>query len=261
MDRTVTLYRPTGSKEIDLVRDSGFKKWPPRLPEQPIFYPVTNEEYAIKIACDWNVKESEYGCVTRFQVRQNFMDRYEIKQVGGENCTEWWIPAEEVDLLNDNIVGNIEIIHEFYPDLPTIPSGDLRGIHHVALNVKNLRVSREFYGRVLGLHELTGDEVPATLTELVAVGKVANFRLPDGKILDLFSEPTLSPPDNDPSRQFTRVNHLAFDIDPQLFDSAVAVLSARQVNIESGPVARPTGRGIYFYDPDGFLLEIRCNPS
>jgi glyoxylase I family protein len=137
--------------------------------------------------------------------------------------------------------------------------GTLRAVHHIALNVQDMARSRQFYGQVLGLHELVGDEVPATLKDLVAAGKVANFRLPDRTILDLFGEPDLGPPHRDPTQQFTRANHLAFDIDPAQFDLAVAVLNQQQVPIDHGPVSRPTGRGIYFYDPDGFLLEIRCD--
>ena len=138
--------------------------------------------------------------------------------------------------------------------------GILRRVHHIALNVGDMQISRHFYGSILGLHELTGDEVPTTLKELVAKGKVANFITPDGTVLDLFWEPELAPPDADPKRAFTRANHLAFDIAPELFDQAVEVLRSQQVMIEQGPVTRPTGRGIYFYDPDGFLLEIRCDP-
>ncbi|MFZ6770537.1 hypothetical protein ACO0LM_26065 [Undibacterium sp. Di26W] len=110
---TITLYRPTGPHELALVRDSGYKKWPPRLPEQPIFYPVTNVDYAIQIARDWNVEASGTGYVTRFQVKKVFMDNYQIQTVGGAIHTEWWIPAEELELMNDNIVGDIEVIHTF----------------------------------------------------------------------------------------------------------------------------------------------------
>jgi len=110
---TLTLYRPTGPDEIRLVRESGFKRWPPRLPDQPIFYPVTNEAYATQIARDWNVRDSGYGCVTRFSVLRSFMSRYEVQTVGGSLHTEWWVPAEHLEELNDNIVGLIEIIHEF----------------------------------------------------------------------------------------------------------------------------------------------------
>ena len=142
-----------------------------------------------------------------------------------------------------------------------LPPASLRQVHHIAFNVKNMDASRHFYGQILGLHELTGEEVPTTLVTLVEQGKVANFITPDGTVIDLFFEPDLLPPDPNPSKAFTRANHLAFDIDPQLFDQAVAILKQNQIPIDHGPVTRPTGRGIYFYDPDGFLLEIRCDPN
>ncbi|MDH6085305.1 VOC family protein [Umezakia ovalisporum] len=143
----------------------------------------------------------------------------------------------------------------------SLVAGNLRGVHHIALNVKDMQASRHFYGNVLGLHELTGSEVPATLVELVNTGKVANFVTPDGTVLDLFWKPELSPPDQNPEKTFTRAYHLAFDIDPRLFDTAVAVLKENNIAIAHGPVSRPTGKGVYFYDPDGFMLEIRCNPQ
>ena len=150
---------------------------------------------------------------------------------------------------------------ESEPATSGIPSGNLRGVHHIACNVKDLAQSRRFYRDVLGLQELSGSAVPSTLAQLVADGKVTNFTLPDGTILDLFSTPNLSPPDPDPGIEFTRAHHLAFDIAPADFDRAVASLRSNQVAIADGPVTRPTGRGIYFYDPDGFMLEIRCDPS
>lgn len=114
MKETTTLYRPTGPHELALVKASGYQAWPPRLPDQPIFYPVTNEQYAIQIARDWNVKASGSGYVTRFEVRTDFMSRYPVKQVGGSVHTEWWVPAEELEELNAHIVGLIEVIHEFH---------------------------------------------------------------------------------------------------------------------------------------------------
>ncbi|BCL35849.1 VOC family protein [Nostoc sp. MS1] len=139
--------------------------------------------------------------------------------------------------------------------------GNLRRVHHIALNVKDMQASRHFYGIILGLHELTGDAVPATLVEMVAAGKVANFVTPDGTILDLFWTPDLTPPNPDPEQSFTRAYHLAFDIDPRLFERALAVLRENEIAIAHGPVTRPTGRGVYFYDPDGFMIEIRCDPQ
>ncbi|MDJ0797842.1 MAG: VOC family protein [Calothrix sp. MO_167.B12] len=143
---------------------------------------------------------------------------------------------------------------------PTLSPGNLRKVHHIALNVKDMQASRHFYGTILGLHELTGKQVPETLVNLVKEGKVANFVTPDGTILDLFWSPELTPPDPDPAKTFTGAYHLAFDIDPQLFESAVKVLKNNQITIAHGPVSRPTGRGVYFYDPDGFMVEIRCDP-
>jgi hypothetical protein len=110
---TVILYRPTGPEELKLVEETGRKRWPPRLPGQPIFYPVTNEEYAAEIASGWNVKQSGSGFVTRFRVKKAFMDRYEVQQVGAGHHTEWWVPAEDLEELNDNIVGEIEVIASF----------------------------------------------------------------------------------------------------------------------------------------------------
>ncbi|UJB17638.1 MULTISPECIES: ADP-ribosylation/crystallin J1 [Lysobacter] len=113
-DDTVTLYRPVGPNELAKLRENEFKRWPARLPDQPIFYPVTNEQYAAEIAERWNVKDSGYGAVTRFEVRAAFMDRYPIQKVGGAHHTEWWVPAEELEALNDEIVGLIEISREFH---------------------------------------------------------------------------------------------------------------------------------------------------
>ena len=141
-----------------------------------------------------------------------------------------------------------------------IKVGSLRQVHHIAFNVQDMDASKHFYGKILGLHELQGEEVPLTLVDLVAAGKVANFKTPDGTIIDLFWEPNLLPPNPDPEQGFTRANHLAFDIKPQLFDEAVAIIKQNNIAIASDVVTRPTGRGFYFYDPDGFMIEIRCDP-
>ncbi|MFF7259894.1 hypothetical protein ACFZCL_06300 [Streptomyces sp. NPDC008159] len=110
---TTTLWRPTGPEELALVRESGWRAWPPRLPEQPIFYPVLNEDYAVRIARDWNVKHSGAGFVTRFEVETGFLRRYPVRQAGGETILELWVPAEELDAFNAHIVGPIEVTHEF----------------------------------------------------------------------------------------------------------------------------------------------------
>jgi len=110
---TVTLFRPVGPAELRLIEEAGFRAFPPRLPEQPIFYPVLTEEYAVKIARDWNVPVSRAGYVTRFRVTRSFLARYEVRNAGGRDFQEYWIPAEHLNQLNDNIVGQIEIIAAF----------------------------------------------------------------------------------------------------------------------------------------------------
>ena len=107
------LYRPVGPKELALVVASGYREFPPRLPGQPIFSPVTNEESARHIAEKWNVQESGSGYVTRFAVREDFIARYPVQQVGARIHTEHWIPAEELPEFNRNLVGLIEVIASF----------------------------------------------------------------------------------------------------------------------------------------------------
>lgn len=110
---TVTLWRPVGPEELVLIRDLGMAGFPPRLPDQPIFYPVLSEDYAIKIARDWNVARSGSGYVTRFEVRKDFLDAYAVQEAGGQAHLEYWIPAEEMDRFNAAIVGVIEITKRF----------------------------------------------------------------------------------------------------------------------------------------------------
>ena len=112
-DGTLTLWRPVGPKELELIRQSGMRAFPPRLPEQPIFYPVLTEAYAVKIARDWNVPASGAGFVTRFRVARAFIDRYEVKEAGGRSHLEYWIPAEDMDAFNGAIVGLIEVVQSF----------------------------------------------------------------------------------------------------------------------------------------------------
>jgi hypothetical protein len=113
MNDTLTLFRPVGPKELELIYASGNRAFPPRLPGQPIFYPVLNMNYTVQIARDWNVKDSGAGYVTRFRVRKEFILKYPVQTVGDSTHQELWIPAEELAAFNDNIVGEIEIISVF----------------------------------------------------------------------------------------------------------------------------------------------------
>lgn len=143
-----TLYRPVGSQEMKLILELDLKAFPPRLPEQPIFYPVLNQKYATQIARDWNTKDpfSGYvGFVTRFEVASPFINQYEEQIVGSKQHHELWIPSEDLDELNLNIVGHIQTIDAFYGEQytghdakPRIPIFDNKGVDEQFLIWKNI---------------------------------------------------------------------------------------------------------------------------
>jgi len=110
---TTFLFRPVNQVELDLIEKSGWTKFPPRLPEQPIFYPVMNEEYAIQISKEWNVPAYGVGYATRFAVRKDYLSKFKIENVGGLIHNELWIPADKLEEFNNNIVGKIEVTKEF----------------------------------------------------------------------------------------------------------------------------------------------------
>ena len=115
-DDVTTLYRPVGQTEFELIRSSGCRRFPPRLPEQPFFYPVLSKGYATQIARDWNTKDESsgfVGYVLRFGVRSEFLSQYNVHTVGSSEHREYWIPAADLEKLNESIVGAIELISEF----------------------------------------------------------------------------------------------------------------------------------------------------
>jgi len=117
MSELTTLYRPVGQSELELVRASGFREFPLRRSDQPFFYPVATEEYAIQIARDWNTKDESSGYaghVLRFRVRTSFLNDYQQHTVGDTHHVEYWIPAADLPRLNENIVGMIEVLFEFH---------------------------------------------------------------------------------------------------------------------------------------------------
>ncbi len=124
MANHTSLYRPVGQQELDLIAASGWRAFPPRLPHQPIFYPVLSEAYAVQIARDWNTKDAasgRVGYVTRFSVETNYLGAFPVHTVGSGAHQELWIPAENLTSFNQQIVGAIEVIHEFRPERVSPP--------------------------------------------------------------------------------------------------------------------------------------------
>lgn len=116
---TKTLYRPVGQAELELIQATDWKRFPPRLDWQPIFYPVLTEEYAVFIAQRWNTKDPNsgyFGYVLQFEIDTGYIEAFPVQNVGGPESLEYWIPAGELEVFNDHISGEIRIIHEFRPE-------------------------------------------------------------------------------------------------------------------------------------------------
>ncbi|GAB3581541.1 hypothetical protein [Hymenobacter daeguensis] len=109
MPATTFLYRPVNQQELDLIAASNWRRFPPRLPEQPIFYPVLNEEYAIQISRDWNVPYYGVGYVVRFAVDAEYLAQFPVQNVGDPLHNELWVPAEQLAEFNEHIDGPIEV--------------------------------------------------------------------------------------------------------------------------------------------------------
>jgi hypothetical protein len=114
---TITLYRPTGERELGLIAESGYREFPPRLPEQPIFYPVLNEAYATQIARDWNTRDGGIGYVLKFEVDAKYLNQFPVQIAGSRVHQEYWIPAEDLSEFNRHIAGVIEVIAEYRPNI------------------------------------------------------------------------------------------------------------------------------------------------
>jgi len=114
----MTLFRPVGIKELALIAEAGHRAFPPRLHWQPIFYPVLNFAYAAQIAREWNTVDENSGfCgfVTRFDVDDAFVGRYDVQVVGHAAVhQELWVPAEELAEFNRHLIGRIEVVAAYY---------------------------------------------------------------------------------------------------------------------------------------------------
>src|SRR5262249_29845577 len=113
------LYRPVGEAELRLIARTGFREFPPRLPHQPIFYPVLDRDYAVQIARDWNTKDDASGFagwVTEFEIDDQFAAKYPVRTAGARQHRELWVPAEHLAEFNRHIVGPIRVVDVFLGD-------------------------------------------------------------------------------------------------------------------------------------------------
>ncbi|MCX8522672.1 TIGR02452 family protein [Chryseobacterium formosus] len=142
--KTKILYRPVGEKEMLLIIESNYKRFPPRLEWQPIFYPVLNEDYASEIAEKWNTRDEAgnfLGFVTKFEVLEEIANQYPSENVGARNHNELWIPSEELNAFNKAIIGNIEVTKVFIGKDFKKPAND--EVENLLLNIKKLTMTNK----------------------------------------------------------------------------------------------------------------------
>ena len=110
------LFRPVGFQELQLIAATDHRKFPPRLSDQPIFYPVLNFEYAREIAEGWNTRHNDPPCgfVTKFEIDDEYASHFEVQTVGARVNQELWVPAEELEEFNSRILGKITIEAVYY---------------------------------------------------------------------------------------------------------------------------------------------------
>ena len=113
----ILYHRPVGLKELKLIAQSDFATFPPRLPIQPIFYPVLNFEYAAQIAREWNTRDPVsgfVGFVTKFEIDDTYARKFDVQIVGSSQVhQELWVPAEELDEFNRHIIGIIQVVASY----------------------------------------------------------------------------------------------------------------------------------------------------
>lgn len=131
----------------------------------------------------------------------------------------------------------------------------ITALDHIVLNIGDIDRALQFYIGVLGLE---GERV-----EQFRAGKVGfpSVRINDATIIDLFPRKPFD------SRSVTEkvdgnLNHVCLVVDAGDIAGVIDELKKNQIAIREGPVSRWGARGqatsVYFLDPDGNEVEIRC---
>jgi catechol 2,3-dioxygenase-like lactoylglutathione lyase family enzyme len=129
-------------------------------------------------------------------------------------------------------------------------------LDHIVLNVRDIDRSLEFYINVLGL-------TPERLDEFKA-GKVSfpSVRINPETIIDLFPIPKGKSVQKNEEKREANLNHFCMVIGQEDFAGIVVYLKEKEIAVREGPVSRWGARGratsVYFLDPDGNEIELRC---
>lgn len=156
------LYRPVGLEELLLIYKSRMRRFPPRLPEQPIFYPVLTLDYAREIAQKWNAtRGSQAGYITEFEVDEPHGRSFPVQQVGSVLHQELWVPAYSLNEFNEHIIGPVRLIGAHFGSAfsGVVPAAfSLKGKHALAQLEALQDIFRyslmDFHGEITANHEV-----------------------------------------------------------------------------------------------------------
>jgi len=129
-------------------------------------------------------------------------------------------------------------------------------LDHIVLNVRDIDRSLAFYTQVLGLK--------AERVEEFKEGKIGfpSVRINGDTIIDLFPVKEARSAGTGGEKMPGNLNHFCLVVEKEDFLGIVDYLKANGVSVHQGPISRWGARGratsVYFLDPDGNEVEIRC---
>ena len=129
-------------------------------------------------------------------------------------------------------------------------------LDHIVLNVRDIDRSLDFYSNVLGLTVERLEEFRA--------GKIGfpSVRVNEHTIIDLFPTKESGALRQSGAKNQGNLNHFCFVVEKEDFSGIVDYLKGYSVSVLQGPISRWGARGratsVYFLDPDGNEIEIRC---
>jgi catechol 2,3-dioxygenase-like lactoylglutathione lyase family enzyme len=128
-----------------------------------------------------------------------------------------------------------------------------KGIYHIGIAVNDMERAVKFYTEVLGMTiaKLGRDDMGDKLNR-------ADLRS-GGDMVVLFQRPH---PVAKNALQDEGATHHAFVVEPEDFELAAKRMNERGVKIHEVPtVERASGRGFYFFDTEGNLLQLYAPPK
>jgi catechol-2,3-dioxygenase len=125
----------------------------------------------------------------------------------------------------------------------------VKALGEIALRVNNLEQMQNFYQSVLGLEVLGGSETAVLL-------KIADGYRGHTQVLGLFDRSVPVSPEG------TTVDHIAFTIAIEDYESELHRLESLGLEVEVREHGWVKWRSLYFHDPEGNEVELVCyDPS